>query len=333
MNVLLVAPSYMDIYKDILVCLENDGHSVTFIPDQKFKHNPFNHFVQELKYPKGYFLKKLDQYWDSLFDTDYKTAVFDRVIVVDGLSISSRFFEILRFRNSKVKIVNYIYDKIENCYDFSHNFKFYDRVFSFDRADVEKYGLELLPIFWVPNSEVYSNKYKFFGMGAFESNRHAMYKEFDKLSRECGWNSYIKIYHSKVNNPLVYKIKQFIKRLERKDVLPLTELKTDLFTDQTISSDDFRRIIGESEIILDTNRPIQDGLTARFMWALGCGKKIITNNKSVKKYSFYSPEQIFVYGEDSDISSFVNTPLSVSAQQRQIVDSYKIDNWISTLFE
>ena len=111
-----------------------------------------------------------------------------------------------------------------------------------------------------------------------------------------------------------------------------------LITPKQIPTSEYRKLIKRSKIVLDSNAAHQDGLTARFMWSLGEERKIITTNKAVKEYDFYTPEQIFVVDSignllaDSCLDRFVNSDFHMNEILRQKVNAYRIDNWIKTLF-
>ena len=93
----------------------------------------------------------------------------------------------------------------------------------------------------------------------------------------------------------------------------------------------------ESEVVIDTAPDNQDGLTARFMWALGAKRKIITTNEHVLKYPFYSPQQILVVDADDieknrhDVISFMESPLQIPSDKLVEIDKYRIDNWLGEL--
>jgi len=115
----------------------------------------------------------------------------------------------------------------------------------------------------------------------------------------------------------------------------LNELKSnDLFVFDSINPSEFRKVIQQSNIILDTQNPFQDGLTARFMWALGLEKKIITTNESVKDYDFYNDNQVFVLNDNySELVDFIKKPFAMSDVQRDQIAKYRIDHWIDILLE
>ena len=121
--------------------------------------------------------------------------------------------------------------------------------------------------------------------------------------------------------------------MRHKSYIPFTDVFNGLVTNKSLLPTEFRGYIYESEVIIDTHVEYQDGLTARFMWAVGAEKKIITTNKIVKEYVFYSPEQFFILGEDSfdRLAGFVSTKFLMSEKNRKEVLKYRIDNWLETI--
>lgn len=57
--------------------------------------------------------------------------------------------------------------------------------------------------------------------------------------------------------------------------------------------------VKQSDIILEIGQMGQTGVTLRAIEAMLLNKKLITTNKSVKEYDFYSPEQIFILDENN----------------------------------
>ena len=107
-------------------------------------------------------------------------------------------------------------------------------------------------------------------------------------------------------------------------------------TKETLAPSIFRNYIANAEIIIDTSAPYQDGMTARFMWSLGLGKKIITTNQNVKKYDFYDEKQILLYDEnvtDSDIENFFSSHFSPNMYLMNKLRKYRIDIWLKTILD
>ena len=86
--------------------------------------------------------------------------------------------------------------------------------------------------------------------------------------------------------------------------------------------------VSKSNILLDIAQPGQSGYTLRVMEAFFFGKKLITNQKSVKEADFYDPNNIFIIDMDSwdELDAFLQkdiVPLSSS-----IVEKYTYQSWL-----
>lgn len=77
-----------------------------------------------------------------------------------------------------------------------------------------------------------------------------------------------------------------------------------------MSYEEVRKRIARTRALIDIVQSNQKGLTQRVMESIFFKKKLITNNASVKNYKFYTPDNIFVIGEDdySHLKEFVLSP-------------------------
>ena len=335
-SLLLLAPSYMNIYKDIVEGLEKKGFTVTWIKDSQVSGNPHIYSIPwyRRKRLKNY-NKEVKEFWTNTLNLPEYNKPFDYFLAIDGLMADEILFQILKERNPRIKKVLFVYDPIDGDYQIDYLFKYYDKVFSFDFGDCEKFNLEFLPIYWASAGEARGVKYDIFGLAALNYDKPQtiqFFQEVKNFAKSKGLSEYIQLYCGKQNKyknlfwVVVYKLlgKKYYSNKE------LSE--NDLFTTKTLTPDEFRRTIQESKTILDVQAPNQDGLTARFMWALGLGKKIMTFNWNVKRYPFYSPEQILVLDNNFDeIKSFIESDKAISEEKRELIDKYRIDNWLDTL--
>lgn len=86
--------------------------------------------------------------------------------------------------------------------------------------------------------------------------------------------------------------------------------------------------IKRSRSILDIYTNPMAGLSLRTMEALFYKKKLITNSMEIKRYDFYSKENVFVLGEDDIqyLADFVKSPyIDVDPQ---IVCKYSVTSWL-----
>lgn len=336
-KVLLVAPPYMGLFGDIKKGLEDIGFYVELIIQKNFPNNPYRVIHRKSSAIQiNEFEKTLLYYWKGLLDDRTEEDLyFDYLLVINGLTVHSYLFNKLKSNNNRIESYCYIYDRIKGVYQIDHNFKFYDGIYTFDRKNVEDYNLKLLPIYWVPEKDKLDVHFDIFAFGAADQIRLNIFKRIKKISDEAQLHSFIKLYHQKVDNKPLYVIKSLAKLIFQKRKSPtLKDLRSDFYTSESMSTEVFRKYINSSSVTVDTNHPYQDGLTARFMWALGNGSKIITNNSNVSKYDFYSKEQILIldnHTTDEEILAFI---VSHSVIPQSIIDQvncYRIDNWLKTI--
>lgn len=334
-RLLLLAPPYMDIYKDIIYFLESQEYEVIWVSDGCISGNPYNksNISRQTKTIEQY-QSEVDLFWEDSFQKKEFKKPFDFFMAIDGFMVTPHLFDILNSQNSSIRKVLYLYDRVEGNYELDMFFKFYSDVYSFDLGDCAHFGLHHLPIYWVPTEKKTTEDYDIFGMASFSwGARYEVYKALKDLARSNGLNDYIKLYYPPVQNKLSYLLRYFAYKIQGKNYLSLSDLNDDLFTDKSLTPKEFRDLILSSKVILDTQNSNQDGMTARFMWALGAEKKIITTNKAVVQNVFYTPDQIYVLSIDNlnGVVDFISKDYQMPDDKRRIIQQYRIDNWVNTM--
>lgn len=339
-RVLFFTSTFMDIYKDVQNVMKKMGYEVVWVEASTITPNPFNRLLN-LYTPENIktYLEKVDQMWGKILSKDEFQLPFDFFFAINGLDIHPRLINFLTHKNPNIKKILYLYDRVAGVIQLDEFFKYYDKVFSFDMSDCDKYGLTFLPIYWSPISSMYHVKYNIFGLASFsplKPERTALYQKIKHIADINNLQSFIKLYVNTGNDSkVVFFLKSVLKRLLRRNSISLSLLLSDITTFDKLSPNEYRNLINLSDTILDTQAPYQDGLTARFMWAVGAGKKIITTNYNIKKYEFYSTNQFYILSENNEdsealleflISRFIPTEGYYDKIQR-----YRIDNWIKTI--
>lgn len=330
-KVLLIAPQWMGLHRDIIQGLLDLGFDVYFVPEIASRFDPYN-VRATFPIPKCIYNIYLKLRWKYILRNN---SYFDYLFVIDGQGVIPELFQILLKSNPKITLVNYLFDTIRGVYEFNRLFQYYHSIYTFDSKDAAIYNLTYLPIYWVESKETINENYSIFGFGAFNKYRYDVYERIYSIASTHNIQCFIKLYYPKINKSL-HKIKAKIKRVFRFNNyhIPLSIYSSELIVNFTMSSEEFRKYIMSSQIILDTNPIHQDGLTARFMWALGAKKKIITSNASIANYSFYDPEQILIYDHDisdEQILAFVNSRYSHNPHIISQVNEYRIDKWLRTI--
>lgn len=97
---------------------------------------------------------------------------------------------------------------------------------------------------------------------------------------------------------------------------------------ETMSYEDYVKMIKSSKAVLDYNVPEQSGISQRPLEALYSSKKLITNNAFIKEYNFYNKDNIFVLGIDDFemLEGFLNTPYVLATEE--IIQYYNVKSWI-----
>lgn len=188
----------------------------------------------------------------------------------------------------------------------------FDKVFSFEKKDCQKYHLNFKTNFiyntvdHVPSAY----KYKVFNISSYDKR----FPVLEKIAKA--------LYRMKINSKIiVFK--------PRKKSEPYLE-----FVSTPLSISKIHTFMEESEIMLDVSRAGQQGLSFRVFESMGLKKKLITTNTDVVTYDFYNPENIFVITDINDIQipeSFFSTPYVDIP--KNISDKYLIDNWVDELIE
>ncbi len=336
-RILLLTPSFMNIYKDVMSSLEEKGWKVSWIKDNQVSNNPYlkdSHFWN--RKPVKLYNREVEALWKRILAEPNYNYKYDAFLAIDGSMVHHYLFETLKQRNPKVKKILYLYDNIDGHIQVDSFFNYYDNIFSFDAKDCKKYKLEFLPIYWLPSSVQDEIKYDIFGLASlkYESqDRIIVFETTKRIAKENNLSEYIKLLYPINQNRLLYALKYIGLKLLGKKCFTIKELKNnDLFTNHPISPDDFRIIIQQSNVILDTQIADQDGLTARFMWALGLEKKIITTNESARLYDFYDDKQVFILKDNyNELLDFIKSPFEMLETKRNIIANYRIDKWIDTL--
>lgn len=172
-----------------------------------------------------------------------------------------------------------------------------DEFWTFDSGDAKKYKMNI-------NSQFYTNKIK---LNEREKEIDVIFLGRDKGRKEEILKLEEKLKENNVNTDIT-----IIPEKSKKYIKYSTYLEN----------------VEKSKVILDFVIEGQRGLTLRCMESLFFERKLITNNKEIKKYEFYNPNNIFILGEDNfkRINEFVNT--EYEAVDSKIVEYYDIENWL-----
>ncbi|MDE6284807.1 MAG: hypothetical protein K2M17_03600, partial [Bacilli bacterium] len=254
-------------------------------------------------------------------------VTYEYVIVINGEVLNEDFLIRLRASHSQAKFILYMWDSLENFSDSKKILKCFDKVFSFDHEDCEKYSLNFLPLFYYEkcgNAEYLKTdkQYDYVFIGTIKKGKIEHIRLiFDQLDKH-GYTSYKYLY---LQSRLVYLYYKF-KYKEFKHV------KMSMFKYKRLSNDECNNITCKANIVVDVPMKSQNGLTIRVFETLSRGQKLLTTNANIVNYDFYNENQIYVYdGNKMDFNSAFFTGKKYIYNEK--IEKYHIEHWLDTLME
>ena len=239
---------------------------------------------------------------------------YDYCLIIRGDLIPE--FVIKHARSISNKLVDFQLDGLSVSSKILDYQKYFDDIFVFDPDDVKKYpeaALHFLPncYFGEPDFSIPS-EIDLLYIGQFIEKRHQQLSSIHNYleAQQMHYSSYTSLYQGRDFIPLHHKI------LHHKISTTYQE------------NIDF---VKKSKTLIDFKRDEHDGLSLRFFEAMQYGKKIITDNFSVKNYDFYHPNNIFVtnYVNLEGLVDFLQSPYQ--SLPSELVEKYSFKNWINTI--
>ena len=268
-------------------------------------------FLKDREYKKKLIEEhKLREYYKKISQLD----MLDYVLVIrpDAFPIPV----IQELKKKTKKLIAYQWDGIEKFPEVKKYFGLFDSFFCFDSKDENKNLKQITNFYFDCIPPVYkefnTQKPKLYFVGVYWENREEKIDRFiqEVTKIEVEFSITIQYYHkSDIKNPEIKYVKDRITFLEN--------LKN----------------VEESDVLLDFVDPVHNGLSIRFFEGLFYKKKVITDNKTVKSYDFYHPNNIFVLENDNYnlIENFLTLPYY--EVNNEIVKKYGFTNWIKQITE
>lgn len=251
---------------------------------------PFKKIWDKYYYLNSYQFNKSESYW---------------IIFLNGIFrnyYSIHYLNSLKKEHSNVHLALVMYDSTTNPYAkrVKMMFECFDKIFSFDKADCQKYKFEYIystlskPEFIKKNKEKESDIF-FVGSasGRLELLHSCMEKIINKISN-------YKFYITGV--------------LEKDKKLPITY-------NCPISYSDTLEYSFNTNCIFEVVKPGQTGITLRTCEAIIFNKKLLTNNKAIKDTPFYNEKYMSVFENENDID------MDFLSQKMEI--NYNYEDWFS----
>jgi hypothetical protein len=318
-NILYIGPKFFNYENKIKQELENFGASVDYFDDRPSNDFFTKVFIRlKLKFMVN---KKIHNYYQMIyrFITNKR---YDYVFVVSPETLSYKELQIIKKIQPTAKYFLYMWDSFNNKNSFS-TIKLFDKIYSFDDRDVEKYNFSFLPLFYISEYEQLESERYDYDLTFIATAHSDRYKIAKKISTKLT-HYRIYFYFYLPSKIMFYVRKFFIKKYQ------YGKLKE--FSFKPLEHSEIVQLFKKSKVILDINHPNQYGLTMRTFECLGAKKKLITTNQNIKNYDFYNQNNIMII-ERNDVhidEIFFNSPYE--NVDESIFEKYSIREWINTMF-
>lgn len=304
--------------------LEELGAIVTYY-DERPANNNFIKGIIRLK--RSLIQKRIDAYYIKIL-TEISKCKFNYLFVNRGEIIPIFFLEEFKKSQPKCKCIFYTWDSFSNHKHPINILPFFDRKFTFDSDDALKYNINFRPLFFldvyrnIKNPTTLKSKYNLLFLGTAHSDRYRISSAVINFCNQYDLNSFCYYY---MHGKLVYFYKKFFDK-------SFKEFDYKKLSFKSLNTQQILNLYENSDIILDVNHPGQKGLTMRTFESVGSGKKLITTNSEVKKYSFYNPNNIYIIDRNNihlEISFFKTEYKSISSE---LYEKMSIEGWINCIF-
>ena len=274
-------------------------------------HKFGNIFSRVFLNDKNYFFNKEKQVFRKFAETKLKKKDYDIAFFIRADMYSENLIK--RVKKQTKKMINYQWDGIDIYPRILDYYKYFDRFFVFDNADMRKYkNLNLLPL---------TNFY-------YSDRRKNNIAEYDFFYIGVGLDDRIR---------LIKNIEEFViaNGLRIKAILTIPEFREEEITESVsfqhkgISLEENEDFATKAEVVIDFKIDYHTGASFRFFECLNREQKIITNNTEMKNYDFYHPDNIFItdFENFNGLKEFLEKPYHKI--DRKIVEKYGIKNWLN----
>lgn len=319
-NILFIAPAFFGYEKKIAEKMTNLGAEVDYF-DERSIHRSYERAL--LKINPQIFHKKSMDYYNKIID-QFSNVEYDYVLVIKCEMMPVDIIKKLKSTFNKAYFCLYLYDSLDNIKGITTKINYFDRVLSFDMEDTSQNSKMIFrPLFFIDDYKKTFNKqmeYKFdvSFVGTIHSDRYKVIKAIKEIADK---NHFKYFFYCYLQSKFIYYFYKLSKREFRSS-------KKEDFEFNKIASSKIAEIIDKTKVVLDVQHPKQTGLTMRTIEILGMHKKLITTNQSIKKYDFYSPDNIAVIDRTfiTIPEDFLDKPYSQI--EDDIYNKYSLENWI-----
>ena len=320
-NILFFSPKSFNYEVEIKKALEGNGAKVDYYDERPSNKSWVKAAIRTNRKLVGNIIYK---YYNEIINTK-SSKPYDYIFFINIESPSTDIMDLLKKSNPNAKFILYLWDSILHRPYPLKLLKYFDSIFTYDRLDSIKYNFLFRPLFYIPEysiTAVDSICYDISFIGTIHSDRFCIVNNIKKQCSELNLNTFWFFYIH--NNIMFYRMK--FSRIKN-----FAAQKKD-FSISPLQKNSVVKILQQSKIVVDFQHPENDGLTMRTLEAFGLKRKLITTNKDIVNYDFFSPHNIDVIDRTNPQINYDFLNTEYSEIPNDIYLKYSIQSWIKDIF-
>lgn len=243
---------------------------------------------------------------------------YSTIIIMDSSKTASCLYKTLRRLGYSGRICYYYWNTVEGDKKAANPTKI-DRdeceIWSFDPLECQKFNLCFNPSFY---SSAFIAEAKKSSISNRERHPRAFFMGLDK--GRLAKISQIKDALDEAGVETMF----YVVRDETSDVVASDGF---CYSDPVPYSDNLSKI-ASSDILVEVTKPNQSGVTIRTLEALYFGKKLLTDNQSIRDLNLYNDNNVYIVDSDfpNGLTDFITAPYSKPS--KEILEYYSFESWI-----
>ena len=217
---------------------------------------------------------------------------YDSILIVKGENTPPWFLREFHERHPRARRQLYLFDSVANSPLCQRLFPLVDRVFSFDRSDVDRFGeMTYKPLFYDREFERGADGIRDIDVsfvGTLHSDRYAYCR---RIVGSLPPSTRVHL-HFFSQAAWFYRLQRVLDRRFR-------EVRSGDVRFRKLDRGQVADLFSRSKVVIDSPRDGQIGLTMRTFEALAAGARLVTTNEAVMHESFYDDRRILVVDRDA----------------------------------
>lgn len=322
-KVLYIGTPIFNYHKKIVSEFKKQGYCVDYYDDRPSESS----FIKgAMKIRKNLMNFLIQRYFDKIM-SETRDKRYNLVFIINCKVFTPLMIQQLRDSQKTAQFVLYMWDSLTLYPNSKELIPIFDKSYSFDLDDCDKIDeLTFRPLFFCEEyeklgQEVKRNSlYDLISVCTAHPNRYQTMHELFPALESRG----IRIFSYMFLNRLQYLYNKVF-------VSEFRGAKKSEFKFKPLSANENLAILKNSNTVFDMQHNMQSGLTMRTIETLGANRKLITTNKSIKKYDFYNENNIFVMDKHnlSEIEEFIKK--DYNPINEDIYKKYRLCSWVNTI--